>query len=75
MVKAISNGTSHSLMLTSGGFVYAWGLNGFGQLGDGTTRYSARPVKVKSLYSTTIASNAISDLLTVSNVNECKILK
>jgi uncharacterized repeat protein (TIGR02543 family) len=33
----ISAGSSHSLAVTTQGRVYAWGSNGSGQLGDGTT--------------------------------------
>ncbi len=44
----VSAGASHSLALGSDGNVYAWGSNGNGQLGDGTTvSYRAAPVRVK----------------------------
>ena len=43
---AVAGGGSHSLALTDDGFVYAWGLNNYGQLGDGTTTTQTRPVKV-----------------------------
>jgi hypothetical protein len=36
-VTAISGGGNHSLALLKNGTVKAWGLNGSGQLGDGTT--------------------------------------
>ena len=45
----VSAGGSHSLALGSDGNVYAWGYNGDGQLGDGTSasnRYT--PVRVKT---------------------------
>ena len=43
----VSAGGRHSLALGSDGNVYTWGLNNYGQLGDGTytTRYT--PVKVR----------------------------
>jgi alpha-tubulin suppressor-like RCC1 family protein len=45
-VIAVSAGGNHSLALTSGGQVLAWGSNGFGQLGDGRPRSSATFVEV-----------------------------
>ncbi|MBZ5734915.1 hypothetical protein K8Z61_10445 [Nocardioides sp. TRM66260-LWL] len=36
-ITAIATGSTHSLSLTSDGTVHAWGGNGAGQLGDGTT--------------------------------------
>lgn len=46
---AVAAGYQHSMALLSDGTVWSWGVNGKGQLGDGT--YSARntPVKVKGL--------------------------
>jgi alpha-tubulin suppressor-like RCC1 family protein len=43
----IAAGYSHSLALLEDGTVRAWGFNGTGQLGDGTTTYSLTPVQVK----------------------------
>jgi len=46
---AISAGSYHVLSLKSDGSVWAWGMNNFGEIGDGTavTRYA--PVQVTSL--------------------------
>jgi hypothetical protein len=45
-IVAISAGGPHSLVLSSDGSLYAWGDNGFGQLGNGTTTGSRVPVAV-----------------------------
>jgi alpha-tubulin suppressor-like RCC1 family protein len=42
----VSAGTNQSLGLTSTGIAYAWGLNSFGQLGDGTLTSRLSPVTV-----------------------------
>ena len=46
----VSDGYTHSLALGSDGNAYAWGANGYGQLGNGTTSYNAQttPVRVKT---------------------------
>src|SRR5437773_753599 len=48
-VVAVAVGGLHSLALKSDGTVWAWGYNGYGQLGDGTTMNSrSTPVQVSS---------------------------
>ena len=47
-VIAVAAGDSHSLALCSDGTVAAWGRNGEGQLGDGTTIYRSIPVAVST---------------------------
>jgi alpha-tubulin suppressor-like RCC1 family protein len=42
----ISGGRNHSLGLTTGGIVYAWGSNSSGELGDNTTTNKSTPVAV-----------------------------
>jgi alpha-tubulin suppressor-like RCC1 family protein len=46
-VKAIAAGWNHSLAIRSDDTVLAWGLNDFGQLGDGTT--TNRPVPTPAI--------------------------
>lgn len=48
-VKAIAAGSHHSLALREDGTVWAWGYNGYGQLGDGTKTDRHRPVQVSEL--------------------------
>jgi alpha-tubulin suppressor-like RCC1 family protein len=49
-VTAISAGDQHSLALRDDGTVWAWGLNEFGELGDGSSSlYSLTPVQVQNL--------------------------
>ncbi|MCM8816517.1 MAG: hypothetical protein NC913_03270 [Candidatus Omnitrophica bacterium] len=44
----VAGGSNHSIALGYDGTVYSWGLNAYGQLGDGTNTNRLRPVKVKS---------------------------
>ena len=48
-VIATSAGESHNIALRSDGTVWAWGWNGYGQLGDGTTNDAHTPVEVIGL--------------------------
>ena len=42
---SIAAGESHSLGIKSDGTLWAWGYNGKGQLGDGTTAEKTSPVQ------------------------------
>jgi alpha-tubulin suppressor-like RCC1 family protein len=44
--QQLSAGRYHSLGVTQGGIAYAWGFNGSGRLGDGTTTNRSSPVSV-----------------------------
>ena len=48
-VTALAAGGTHSLALKSDGTVLAWGFNGSGQIGDGTTTRRSAPVEVSGL--------------------------
>ena len=43
----VSGGYSHSLAVGSDGYVYAWGLNNYGQLGNNSSYDSKVPVRVR----------------------------
>jgi len=48
-VVTIVCGQDHSMALTTNGFVWTWGYNGQGELGNGTTTSTNRPIQVASL--------------------------
>jgi alpha-tubulin suppressor-like RCC1 family protein len=45
-IGSVNAGYDHSLAVTTNGRVYAWGSNGSGQLGDGTTRQRNTPTLI-----------------------------
>ena len=48
-VQAVSVGDHHSMALTRNGYLFAWGHNRCGQLGDGTREDPSTPVAVQHL--------------------------
>ncbi|MCA1696218.1 MAG: RCC1 repeat-containing protein, partial [Actinobacteria bacterium] len=59
-IRAIAAGnpdnSHHSLALSEDGTVWAWGANGYGQLGDGTNQHRNRPVQVLGIQAKMIAA-------------------
>lgn len=49
IVRQISAGHAHTLVLTADGDVYSFGSNVFGQLGNGTNVKSSFPIKITSI--------------------------
>jgi len=48
-VVAIAAGEWHTIALRRDGAVGAWGMNEYGQLGDGTTTTRLTPIQVQGL--------------------------
>ncbi len=62
---AVAAGGEHTLAIGSDGNLYAWGDNGYGELGDGTTTSSTTPVEVQmpaGVQATQIAAGLIDSL-------------
>jgi alpha-tubulin suppressor-like RCC1 family protein len=55
---AIAAGAYHTLALKSDGTLWAWGYNGMGQLGDGTTTRRPTPFQVTAVGNTVSAIHA-----------------
>ena len=62
-VKAVALGSSHSVLLKTEGTVWTWGTNSYGQLGNGTSVSSNRPLQVSGLSGiTAVAAGAMSTM-------------
>ncbi|MDX2193509.1 MAG: hypothetical protein NW201_09140 [Gemmatimonadales bacterium] len=48
LFQQVAAGSAHSCAATASGVSYCWGLNGTGQLGDGTTTQRNTPVRVST---------------------------
>jgi len=55
-VKSVGAGAIHTLAVMKDGTLRAWGYNGYGQLGNGSTSGSTLPVSVQGLQNVTAAS-------------------
>jgi len=53
---AVSGRNYHAVGLQLGGSVWAWGENGYGQIGNGTTINQATPVQVGGIVGATAVS-------------------
>ena len=56
VVTKIAAGKYHTLALANTEQVWAWGSNGYGRLGDGTTNHSSKPVPISLTNVTAIAA-------------------
>jgi len=67
-VVTIATGQDNSMALTTNGFVYTWGYNAQGELGNGTTISTNRPIFVSSLSNVVaIASGFYHNLALLTN--------
>ena len=57
-IASVSAGWSHTCALTTVGNIYCWGRNAHGQLGNGSSTDSSKPVKVKVIQGDAIAVDA-----------------
>ena len=67
-VKAIAAGDSHTVALKNDGTVFAWGLNNYGQLGDGTytDRNTPAPVRAPEITSATTQERGLTGITAIS---------
>ena len=52
-------GASHNLAVAADGTLWAWGWNGYGQLGDGTTTDRSTPVQVQGMADVVAIAGAV----------------
>ena len=67
-VTEISAGRDFGLPLRSDGIVFAWGDNGLGQLGNGSTALISGPVQVANLNNATQVAAGVSFSFAVHTV-------
>jgi alpha-tubulin suppressor-like RCC1 family protein len=46
VIKNISSGNAHTILITSENRVFVWGSNSHGQIGDGTTNIATKPIEI-----------------------------
>jgi alpha-tubulin suppressor-like RCC1 family protein len=67
---AVSAGGNHSLAIGSDNNLYAWGQNGYGQLGNGTTTQANSPIAISlpsGVHATAVAAGFIDSVVLGSN--------
>jgi alpha-tubulin suppressor-like RCC1 family protein len=57
---AVAAGSNHTLVLTAAGVLWAWGVNGVGQVGDGTAITRDTPVQVMTNVAAIAAAGSVS---------------
>jgi alpha-tubulin suppressor-like RCC1 family protein len=68
-IKTIALGSDHTLALTNGGQVYAWGMGDFGRLGNGSEDDQPSPVLIGSLSGITAIAAGSDHSLAVKDDN------
>lgn len=69
---AISAGVQHTCAIVDGGDLYCWGLNGFGQLGQGNrTTVGTAPGEVAALSPVSLGTGRTAAAVTASNFHTC----
>lgn len=66
-VIGIAAGHTHSVVLTSDGRLYAWGYNGYGELGTGTANWVANPVPVAVVMDGALAGKTVVAVFATAN--------
>lgn len=69
-VKAVTLGSFHTCVITISGGIKCWGMNSYGQLGNGTFQNSSAPVNVSNLESGVIDISAGTVHMCAISINE-----
>jgi len=56
---------SHHAAITESGKVWAWGYNGYGQLGDGSTSYQTNPVEITAVSGSALNGKTVTHVMCV----------
>jgi alpha-tubulin suppressor-like RCC1 family protein len=70
LIKNITSGETHSIVLAASGRVYLFGSNGFGQLGDGTSTSRNFPAELNLNETIIEMSGGVSHTLLLNSKNE-----